>query len=101
MKRRIQNQRGFSILTFRRFINEAVLHAKLIILHCLDEKKKKKEEQICITLIFLASNFLRSAIIDMLLVLLLTSILAAELDRLPPLTVNACIITAPKSQVGT
>lgn len=101
MKRRIQNQRGFSILTFRRFINEAVLHAKLIIPHCLDEKKKKKEEQICITLIFLASNFLRSAIIDMLLVLLLTSILAAELDRLPPLTVNACIITAPKSQVGT
>lgn len=63
--------------------------------------RKKKEEQICITLIFLASNFLRSAIIDMLLVLLLTSILAAELDRLPPLTVNACIITAPKSQVGT
>lgn len=62
--------------------------------------RKKKEEQICITLIFLASNFLCSAIIDMLLVLLLTSILAAELDRLPPLTVNACIITAPKSQVG-
>lgn len=73
-------------------------------LYCIawrKKKKKKKEEQICITLIFLASNFLRSAIIDMLLVLLLTSILAAELDRLPPLTVNACIITAPKSQVGT
>lgn len=40
MKRRIQNQRGFSILTFRRLINEAVLHAKLIILHCLEKKKE-------------------------------------------------------------
>lgn len=95
MKRRIQKQRGFSILTFRRFINEVVLHAKLIILHSLE--KKKKGEQICITLIFLASNFLHSTIIDVLLVLLLTSILAAELDRLPSLTVNTCIITAPKS----